>query len=93
MTKYLTYLLLALCFATEALATEYIGRVVDEKGAPVGYATVYMADDPVIGTATANNGLFHLQTDLPIFSELIVSFIGYEKQTLLLSELLVHLLS
>lgn len=87
MTKYLTYLLLALCFATEALATEYIGRVVDEKGAPVGYATVYMADDPVIGTATANNGLFHLQTDLPIFSELIVSFIGYEKQTLLLSEL------
>lgn len=87
MTKYLTYLLLALCFATEALATEYIGRVVDEKGAPIGYATVYMADDPVIGTATANNGLFHLQTDLPIFSELIVSFIGYEKQTLLLSEL------
>lgn len=87
MTKYLTYLLLALCFATKALATEYIGRVVDEKGTPVGYATVYMADDPVIGTATANNGLFHLQTDLPIFSELIVSFIGYEKQTLLLSEL------
>ena len=68
-------------------AAEYIGRVVDAEGKPVGYATVYMADDPVIGTATANNGLFRLQTDLPIFSELIVSFIGYEKQTLLLSEL------
>ncbi len=68
-------------------AAEYIGRVVDEKGAPISYATVYMADDPIVGTATSGNGLFRLQTDLPIFSELIVSFIGYEKQTLLLSEL------
>lgn len=68
-------------------ATEYVGRVVDEKGTPVSYATVYMADDPVVGTATGSNGLFHISTDLPVFSELIVSFIGYEKQTLLLSEL------
>jgi len=83
------YLILAalLCLTAVTHATEYIGRVVDEHGAPVGYATVYMADDPVIGTATANNGLFRLETDMPIFSELIVSFIGYEKQTLLLSEL------
>ncbi len=76
-----------LCFAAVSTATEYIGRVVDEKGVPVSYATVYMADDPVIGTATGSNGLFRLETNLPIFSELIVSFIGYEKQTLLLSEL------
>ena len=84
-------LIFALCIFSAAVsylsAAEYIGRVVDEKGAPVSYATVYMADDPVIGTATGNNGLFRLQTDLPIYSELIVSFIGYEKQTLLLSEL------
>jgi hypothetical protein len=77
----------AFCICHSATAAEYIGRVVDEKGAPVSYATVYMADDPVIGTATGSNGLFRLDTDLPIFSELIVSFIGYEKQTLLLSEL------
>lgn len=76
-----------ICLAVATHAAEYIGRVVDEHGAPVSYATVYMADDPVIGTATAGNGLFRLETDLPIFSELIVSFIGYEKQTLLLSEL------
>ncbi len=68
-------------------AAEYIGRVVDTQGKPVGYATVYMADDPVIGTATGSNGLFRINTDLPIFSELIISFIGYEKQVLLLSEL------
>lgn len=85
-SKYLIICFL-LCLAAVSTATEYIGRVVDEKGAPVGFATVYMADNPVIGTATANNGVFRLETDLPIFSELIVSFIGYEKQTLLLSEL------
>lgn len=83
----LTYLLIALCLTAESFAAEYIGRVVDDKGAPISYATVYMADNPVIGTATGNNGLFRLETDLPIFSELIVSFIGYEKQILLLSEL------
>ncbi|MBO7454972.1 MAG: carboxypeptidase-like regulatory domain-containing protein [Paludibacteraceae bacterium] len=83
----LTYLLIALCLTAESFAAEYIGRVVDDKGAPISYATVYMADNPVIGTATGNNGLFRLETDLPIFSEMIVSFIGYEKQILLLSEL------
>lgn len=76
-----------LCLASEALAAEYIGRVTDEQGEPIGYATVYMKDNPVVGTATASNGLFKIDTDLPIFSELIVSFIGYEKQVLLLSEL------
>ena len=76
-----------LCFAGATRAADYIGRVVDESGAPVGYATVYMKDDPVVGTATASTGLFRISTDLPIFSELIVSFIGYEKQVLLLSEL------
>lgn len=79
------FLLCTICLPISA--TEYFGRVVDSYGAPVSYATVYMADDPVIGTATGNNGMFHLETDLPIYSELIVSFIGYEKQVLLLSEL------
>lgn len=87
MIKRLTYIITLLCICLPAIATDYFGRVVDEHGAPVSYATVYMADDPVVGTATGSNGLFRLQTDLPIFSELIVSFIGYEKQTLLLSEL------
>ncbi len=85
-SKYLIVCTL-LCFAGATFAADYIGRVVDESGAPVSYATVYMKDDPVVGTATASNGLFRISTDLPIFSELIVSFIGYEKQVLLLSEL------
>lgn len=87
MRRYLQIIIALLCLSAELCAADYIGRVVDEKGKPVGYATVYMADDPVIGTATANNGLFHLSTDLPPYAELIVSFIGYEKQTLFLKDL------
>ena len=91
--RYLHFILVfTLCSFSTAVfspvtATEYVGRVVDTQGNPVSYATVYMADDPIIGTATGSNGLFRLDTNLPIFSELIVSFIGYEKQVLLLSEL------
>ena len=81
------HILVALLCTIKIAATEYIGRVVDEKGEPVSYATVYMADDPVVGTATANNGLFRLSTDLPKESELIISFIGYEKRMLSLANL------
>ena len=81
------HILVALLCALGISATEYIGRVVDDKGLPVAYATVYMADDPIIGTATANNGLFRLTTDLPEESELVISFIGYEKRLLTLADL------
>lgn len=67
-------------------ATDYVGCVVDEQGYPVSYATVYMADDPVVGTATGSNGFFHLSTNLPEESEIIISFIGYEKRLLTLSD-------
>lgn len=87
MRRYLQIIIALLCLSAELCAADYLGRVVDENGQPVGYATVYMADDPIIGTATANNGLFHLSTDLPPYAELIVSFIGYEKQTLFLKDL------
>ena len=85
----LVFCLLSLSTAVvvPAAAAEYVGRVVDNHGAPVSYATVYMADNPVIGTATAANGTFRLETDLPVYSELIVSFIGYEKQVLFLNDL------
>jgi len=63
----LVFCLLSLSTAVvvPAAAAEYAGRVVDNHGAPVSYATVYMADNPVIGTATAANGTFRLETDLP----------------------------
>lgn len=65
-----------------AHAAIYTGRVVDEKGQGIGYATVYPEADPVAGAATNNDGTFTINTDLPESSTLIISFIGYEKQTL-----------
>lgn len=65
-----------------AHAAVYTGRVVDEKGQGIGYATVYPEADPVAGAATNNDGTFTINTDLPESSTLIISFIGYEKQTL-----------
>lgn len=65
-----------------AHAAVYTGRVVDEKGQGIGYATVYPEADPVAGAATNNDGTFTINTDLPESSTLIISFIGYEKQAL-----------
>ncbi len=87
MPRILHIILMLLCLTAEMVSAEYVARVVDDHGEPIGYATVYMADDPVTGTATANNGLFHLTTDLPRESELIISFIGYEKRMLSLADL------
>ncbi len=68
-----------------AIAERYQGRIVDEQNKGIGYATVYPQEDPVAGAATNDNGFFFFDTDLPETSEVIISFIGYEKQSLPLS--------
>ena len=60
----------------------YAGRVVDEKGAPIPYATVYPEIAPEWGTATNNDGYFSFEANLTRDSRIIVSYIGYEKVTL-----------
>ena len=74
-------------FAILALVATYTGRVVDEKGQPISYATVYPETQPEQGTATNSGGYFSFDTELPGSSNVIVSFIGYEKLTLTLNEL------
>ncbi len=77
------FYILFCCFATAVLsAAEYTGRVIDSAGEPMMYATVFLEDDPIAGTATGRDGRFVLQTDLPTTSLVIVSFVGYEKETL-----------
>lgn len=76
------FLLVSLCLS----AAEYRGRVVDADGQPVPYATVYLENDPIVGTATNNDGFFRLATDAKPSEKLIISFIGYEKQAIRLSE-------
>jgi len=57
-----------------------LGRVVDSQGEPISYATIYLVEHPVIGTATNDNGEFSLDITDDEHGNLIVSFLGYEKQ-------------
>lgn len=77
----------ALLCALTAFATTYNGRVVDQNGQPVSYATVYPEQMPEQGTATNSDGRFTFQTDLPKQANVIISFVGYEKLSISLAEL------
>ncbi len=60
----------------------YKGRVVDADGHGIGYATVYPKLDPISGTATNMEGYFQFESESPDYEDVIISFIGYEKQIL-----------
>lgn len=88
MKRLISFLLLHIFVGIIALyADTYTGYVFDEAGQPVSYATIYPINDPVAGTATNSEGYFSFTTDLPAESEVIVSFIGYQKQTFQLADL------
>ena len=72
-------LFIVLLCALEFNAAVYTGQVVDEKGQPVSYATVYPEVAPELGTATNNDGIFRFEANLPASSPVVVSFIGFEK--------------
>ena len=72
-------LFIVLLCALEFNAAVYTGQVVDEKGQPISYATVYPEVAPELGTATNNDGVFRFEANLPASSPVVVSFIGFEK--------------
>ena len=61
-------------------ANEYRGRVIDSNGQGISYATVYIAQQPSLGTATGTDGSFVLYSTPEPYFTVIISFIGYEKQ-------------
>ncbi len=82
LTRIITGCLLSI-YVFAAQAVTYQGRVVDQDGKPIAYATVYPEQVPELGTATNNDGLFAFEAPgLPRGSRVLVSFIGYEKQVL-----------
>ena len=72
-------LVIVLLCALGVHAAVYTGKVVDEKGQPISYATVYPEVAPELGTATNNDGIFRFEANLPSSSPVVVSFIGFEK--------------
>ena len=81
MRQYVLVILLSLV-CVSLLASEYKGKVVDSQGEPIGFATVYLEQNPMIGTATNNDGVFTFEAEVPDYYQLVVSFIGYQKQLL-----------
>ena len=71
-----------------ALVSTFIGRVVDQNGEPIPYATVYPEIAPEWGTATNNDGFFRFEANLTKDSRIIVSCIGYEKKSVTAEQLL-----
>ena len=78
--KRLNIVILFLAVWLGGYAADYRGRVVDNRGQGIGYATVYPVAEPIAGTATNNDGYFSFSADLPASSDVVVSFIGYAKQ-------------
>ena len=88
MKNYKFILAFALCIGSlgSLMAATFSGRVVDEKGAPIAYATVYPEIAPEWGTATNNDGFFSFEANLMPDMKIIISFIGYEKTTIRANE-------
>ncbi|MBR6118613.1 MAG: carboxypeptidase-like regulatory domain-containing protein, partial [Paludibacteraceae bacterium] len=80
-------LFISLLCAVGVSATTYTGRVVDESGQPISYATVYPERQPELGTATNNDGYFSFEAALNAEDPVIISFIGFAKQTVKSEEL------
>lgn len=53
------------------------GKVVDEQGKPMPFASVFL-NQTTIGDRTAENGTYHIKQVPPGKYELIVSYLGYE---------------
>ena len=70
-----------------ALVTTFAGRVVDQQGAPIPYATVYPEIAPEWGTATNNDGYFSFEANLPPDSRVVFSYIGYQKKVVLAQDI------
>ncbi len=88
MKNYKFILAFVLCIGSlgSLTAATFSGRVVDEKGAPIAYATVYPEIAPEWGTATNNDGFFSFEANLMPDMKIIISFIGYEKTTIRANE-------
>ncbi|MDD7528587.1 MAG: carboxypeptidase-like regulatory domain-containing protein [Bacteroidales bacterium] len=80
MQKPLIILLLTIV-SLNCVAKELSGHVVDSLRQPIPYASVFLQNNPQIGTITDDNGFFVLP-DYVQDDHLVITSIGYEKFTL-----------
>ena len=73
----MTLLVLFIVGALQVHSEKVVGRVLDEQGLPVPYASVYLREHPTIGTVTDKDGRFELDVEKYRTSHIEVSFLGY----------------
>lgn len=66
------------CIFSSAYATIINGIVKDKQSVPVSFASVYLNNNPTVGTITDSEGHFSLEIENFKSDVLIISFIGYE---------------
>ena len=82
--KTLTILILILSFGYSYAQTKVSGYVFDEANEPVAFATILFKGS-IEGTISDENGKFYLESKKN-WSQLIISFIGYENLEIELSK-------
>lgn len=55
------------------------GRVVDTSGEGICYATVYMQNNPIVGSATNLQGYFSLEAEVQPTDSVVISYVGFER--------------
>jgi len=96
LVKKITILLILLCTCYAVRCQNVVGRVFDERGESVPYASVYLREYPAIGTVTDLDGRFSLDVEKHRTAHLEVSFLGYaveshEVRKWLTDSLIIHL--
>lgn len=77
LTSLLPYFIFFCFFIGNSNAATVEGRVVSDKGKTVSYASVYLKNQPQVGTICDVNGRFSLEV-ADTHDSLIVSLVGYE---------------
>src|SRR5438445_6845011 len=78
------FLLLGAYLPTRAQSRVITGKIVNDKSAPLAGASVVVKNRPSTGTTTSESGIFHLTVSSSDDS-LVVTAIGYEAQTVAIS--------
>ncbi|MEJ2616442.1 MAG: carboxypeptidase-like regulatory domain-containing protein, partial [Ignavibacteriaceae bacterium] len=86
--RYLIILFLFLNSLLPAQILEIKGKVIDgDTDNPLPGANIYLEENPVIGVSTDSLGNFKFKHDLDKGEHLVVSFIGYYKKTIAISDI------
>ena len=79
-SKFITSIVLLFCAFALSAQVKVSGIIIDESNEPVPFANIVFKGSTV-GTVSNENGKFYLESD-KTYTELIISFLGFETKTI-----------